>query len=80
VGSINFVKGKIASVDCSAKPGALLRIMVGSKAWNLKVKDTSHVVVIGADEFSCSWTNQRAAVNYRSTGESSGEVVSLEIQ
>jgi tetratricopeptide (TPR) repeat protein len=80
VGSINFVKGKIASVDCSGKPAAILRVMVGGKAWNLKVKDTSHVVVIGADQFSCSWINQRAAVNYRSTGESTGDIVSLEIQ
>ena len=80
VGSISFVKGKIASVDCSEKPGAILRLMVGSKAWNLKVRDTSHVVVIGADQFSCSWTSQKAAVNYRSTGESTGDVVSLEIQ
>jgi len=79
-GSINFAKGKILGVDCSAKPAAVLQLLVGSKTWKLHVGDTGHVVVIGADEFSCSWANQRVAVNYRKTGEGTGEVVSVEIQ
>lgn len=79
-GSINFAKGKILGVDCSAKPAAVLQLLVGSKTWKLHVGDTGHVVVIGADEFSCSWANQKVAVNYRKTGEGTGEVVSVEIQ
>jgi Flp pilus assembly protein TadD len=79
-GSINFAKGKILGVDCSMKPAAVLQLLVGSKTWKLHVGDTGHVVVIGADEFSCSWANQRVAVNYRDTAEGTGEVVSVEIQ
>lgn len=46
----------------------------------LHVRDTKHVVVIGADAFSCKWAYQNAAVNYRETGEGTGEVVSVELQ
>jgi hypothetical protein len=40
----------------------------------------AHAIVIGADNFSCKWTNQRVAVNYRETGETEGTLVSIEIQ
>jgi len=79
-GSIAFAKGKLVGIDCSTKPEAVVQVMVGGKPWKLHVKDTGRVVVIGADQFSCAWSNQQVAVNFRTTGESSGEVVSLEIQ
>ena len=79
-GSIAFAKGKVVGIDCSAKPEAVLQLSLAGKLFKLHIKDTGHVVVIGADEFSCGWVNQKIAVNYRTTGEGSGEVVSLEIQ
>jgi hypothetical protein len=38
------------------------------------------MTLIGADKFPCDWKNQSVAVNYRASGGSSGEVISLEIQ
>jgi tetratricopeptide (TPR) repeat protein len=75
-----FLKGKLVSVDCSAAPVAILSVVSGGKAWKMKVADSNHVIVIGADKFSCSWTNQKVALNYRQTGENEGKVMTLEIQ
>jgi len=75
-----FLKGKLVSVDCSAAPAAVLSVLVGSKTWKLHTKNTAHTIVIGADEFSCAWTNQKIAVNYRETGDGEGDVISLEVQ
>jgi hypothetical protein len=44
------------------------------------VADIKHVLVIGADAFSCAWVNQKVAVNYRETDQDAGEVVSIEVQ
>jgi hypothetical protein len=46
----------------------------------MKVADTNHIVLIGADAFSCSWNKQKVALNYRETSEGEGNVVSLEVQ
>jgi hypothetical protein len=40
----------------------------------------SKAVVIGADQISCDWKNQKVAVNYRQTGEGQGDIISLEVQ
>lgn len=42
--------------------------------------DYKHLVVIGADQFSCSWSGRRVAVNYRQTQPGRGELVSLELE
>jgi hypothetical protein len=44
------------------------------------VKDTTHVLLMGADAFSCVWKQQRVAINYRATGDTTGDVVSIELQ
>jgi hypothetical protein len=36
--------------------------------------------VIGADRFSCAWSKQRVALNYRTTGDGAGNVISIEVQ
>jgi Flp pilus assembly protein TadD len=77
---VRFLKGKVTAVDCSAPPGAVLTVLAGAKTWKLQVKDSGHVVVIGADNFSCAWKDQSVAVNYRATGETNGDVVSVEVQ
>jgi hypothetical protein len=79
-GKMKFVRGVLDRVDCSADPSAVLTVVSGSQTLKMKVADKSHVILIGADQFSCSWSRQKVAVNYRQgdTGEIS--VVSLEIQ
>lgn len=46
----------------------------------LLVPSTNKVVLVGADDFSCEWRDQRVAVNYRAGGELDGEVMSVELQ
>jgi Tfp pilus assembly protein PilF len=78
---VRFLKGKLLSVDCSDPKAAMLKLAVDTKTtWTFHIADRSHALVLGADTFSCSWTNQKVAINYRKTGETSGDVVSLEVQ
>jgi len=76
---MRFVKGKVTAVDCSSPPAALLTVVAGAQTLKLQVKDSSHVIVIGADSFSCAWKNQSIAVNFRPTGATGGDVVSVEV-
>ncbi|MBI3477277.1 MAG: hypothetical protein HY010_16210 [Acidobacteria bacterium] len=80
VTAVHFLKGKLASVDCSAAPQAVLTLNAGAKSLKLHVRDTGHVIVIGADHFSCDWKSKNVAVNYRGRPDGEGDVVSLEIQ
>ncbi len=77
---VKFVKGTVLSVDCSAAPSATVNILSGSKTWQMRVSDTKHILVLGADAFSCDWKKQKVAVNYRETGEGIGTIVSIEVQ
>ena len=76
----NFLKGTIVSVDCSSPPAATLMVLSGAKTWKMQVADSKHALVIGADDFSCSWSKQKVALNYRETGVGRGRVVSIEVQ
>jgi len=75
-----FLRGTISAVDCSVEPSAVLTLSSGSKTIKLKIADRSHVILIGADQFSCSWTKKKAAVNYRQSEAGDTSVMSLEIQ
>jgi Flp pilus assembly protein TadD len=79
-GPPKFLKGVIQGIDCSSPPVATLTIASGKKSWKMQVPDSSHVLLIGADSFSCSWTQKKVAINYRETGEATGSVFSIEIQ
>ena len=76
----SFLKGTIVSVDCSTPPHATLTVLSGSKTWKMQVADSKHVLLIGADNFSCSWSKQKVALNYRETGAGEGRVFSIEVQ
>lgn len=78
--AVRFVKGKLVSVDCSAAPQALLSVTSGARSLKLRVRDSGHVVLIGADEFSCDWKNRAVAINYRDRPDGEGDVVSVEVQ
>ena len=77
---IQFLKGKLLRVDCSAAPGATLTIVAGGKTWMMNTADKAKLIVIGADAFSCEWRNRQVATNYRDKGNGQGDLVSLEIQ
>jgi tetratricopeptide (TPR) repeat protein len=79
-GAVKFLKGMITSVDCSAAPGAVVTMISGAKTMKMQVADRNHVIVIGADAFSCSWNKQKIAVNYHEKSPDEGSVISLEIQ
>src|ERR1700686_4724957 len=74
-----FIHGTLSSVDCSTEPAAVLTVASGSKTLKLKVANRNHLILMGADQFSCSWTKQKVAINYRAT-EGDSDVISLEIQ
>jgi Flp pilus assembly protein TadD len=76
---IRFIKGKLASVDCSAAPQALLSVVSGGRSLKMHIGDSKHVVLIGADEFSCDWKNKSVALNYRERQDGGGDVVSIEV-
>jgi tetratricopeptide (TPR) repeat protein len=79
-GVAKFLKGRLVSVDCAAAPGAVLTVVSGAKTWKMHTANSARMIVIGADKLACDWKNQKVAVNYRETGSSTGEVISLELQ
>jgi hypothetical protein len=79
-GAAKFIRGTLGSVDCSTDPAATLTIMSGSQTLKVQIADRNRVVLIGADQFSCSWTSQKVAVNYREGDTGKASVISLEIQ
>jgi cytochrome c-type biogenesis protein CcmH/NrfG len=79
-GPAKFLKGVLTHADCTTSPSAVLTVVSGTKSWKIKIADRNHLVLIGADEFSCSWDKQKVAVNYRETASGEGSVISLEIQ
>jgi len=44
------------------------------------VENSTRVIVIGADRFSCDWKNVRVAINYRDRSDGGGDVMSVELQ
>jgi tetratricopeptide (TPR) repeat protein len=79
-GPIQFLKGKLLSVDCSHPPDAILNVSAGARVLKLHTPDFKSLSLIGAESFSCDWRNQPISVNFRPTSKTEGEVVSLEIQ
>jgi hypothetical protein len=75
-----FIHGILKRVDCSTEPTAQLNVTSGSKTLSLKVADKNRVILMGADHFSCSWSNQKVAVNYRQNDSGETSVMSVELQ
>ena len=75
-----YLSGTLVAVDCSTPPSAVLSVVSGGKTWKMKVGDTDHAIIIGADKFSCSWSKQKVGLNYRPTGTTEGNVISLELE
>jgi tetratricopeptide (TPR) repeat protein len=75
-----FLKGQLVRVDCSNAPGAVLTVLSGARTLKMKIADTKHAIVIGADEFSCAWTQKKVAVNYRESSDGEMNIMTVEIQ
>ncbi len=76
---LQYLKGRLISVDCSHAPMAIVTITAGTKRMNLRTEDYKSLTLIGVDAFSCDWSNRIASVNYRAGGKSDGDLVSLEL-
>ncbi len=77
---IQFLKGKIVSVDCSHAPSAVLTVSGGAKVLKLRTDNYKSLMVMGADDFSCEWKGRTVAVNYRAGGTADGDLVSVELE
>jgi len=77
---IQHLKGTLLSVDCSHAPIALLTVSAGMRVLKLRTENYQSIMIIGADEFSCTWSNRTVAVNYRAGGKADGDLSSLELQ
>ena len=78
--AVQFVKGKLVSVDCSQTPVAVLTVVSTKKTLKLRTENYKSLLLIGADDFSCSWKDRPVAVNYKAGGKADGDMVSLEVQ
>jgi hypothetical protein len=77
---IQFMKGKIVSVDCSQAPSAILTVSAGAKVLKLRTENYKSLMVMGADDFSCQWRSRPVAINYRAGGKADGDLVSVELE
>ncbi len=77
---VQFLKGRLLSVDCSSAPAAVLTVNGNSRTLKLRTQNYKSLLVMGADEFSCSWKNLPVSVNYKAAGKLEGDLVSVEVQ
>jgi Flp pilus assembly protein TadD len=78
--AIQFLKGKVITVDCSQAPSAILTVAAGARVLKLRTENYKSLMLIGADNFSCDWKSRPVAVNYRAGGKADGDLVSVEVQ
>jgi len=76
---LEFLKGRIVSVDCSQEPAAVVTLNADGRQWKMRVADLAKVLLIGADRFDCDWRDRPASINYKASGPETGDVVSIEI-
>jgi tetratricopeptide (TPR) repeat protein len=75
-----FLKGRLVSVECIHPEIAVLTISTGSKQLRLRTENYKTLLLIGADDFHCDWTDRHVSANYKPGGKSDGDLVSLEVQ
>jgi hypothetical protein len=75
-----FLQGRLVDVDCSQTPAAVLTVSSGGVVVKLRTANYKSLLLIGADAFSCQWSNRSVSVNYKSGGLSDGDLVSLEVR
>lgn len=75
-----FVKGRLVEIDCSQSPAAVLSVDSGKQVLKLRTSDYKSLLLIGADKFSCAWTDRAVSINYKPGGLADGDVVSVEVR
>ena len=71
---VQFVRGKLLKVDCTHSPVAILTIRTGARTMRLRTDDYKSLLLVGADDFSCEWTDRAVIANYKAGGKS-GSVI-----
>ena len=77
---MKFLRGRLAAVDCSQAPAAILTVITENATLKLRAADYKSLVVIGANDFSCDWRDREVTVNYKPRGAKDGDLVSLEMR
>jgi tetratricopeptide (TPR) repeat protein len=77
---VQFVRGKLMKVDCSQNPAAILTVRTSSRTMRLRTDDYKSLLLVGADQFSCDWTDRAVVANYKAGGKADGDLVSVEVQ
>jgi tetratricopeptide (TPR) repeat protein len=77
---VQFVRGRLIKVDCTQNPGAILTVRTNSRTLKLRTDNYKLLLLVGADEFSCDWTDRAVLANYKAGGKADGDLVSVEVQ
>ena len=77
---VQFLRGKLISVDCSHAPVAVLRVAAGARTVKLRTDNYKTLLLVGDDQFSCDWQGISVLVNYKAGGKTDGDLVSLELR
>jgi tetratricopeptide (TPR) repeat protein len=77
---VQFVRGKLLKVDCSQNPAAILTVRTNARTIRLRTDNYKSLLLVGADEFSCDWTDRAVVANYKAGGKMDGDLVSVEVQ
>ena len=75
-----YVRGRLVAVDCSNSPAAVLTVSSDKGTLKLRASDYKSLLLIGADDFSCTWRDRQVTANYKPRGASDGDLVSLEMR
>jgi hypothetical protein len=75
-----YVRGKLVKVDCSQSPVAILTVRTNSRTLRLRTDDYKSLLLVGADDFSCDWSDRAVIANYKAGGKTDGDLVSVEVQ
>ncbi len=75
---VEFLKGTLLDVQC-AERSATLKVSSGKKTWTFNIPDRSKALLIGADSFECGWHDVPVSINFKASGNATGDIVSLEV-
>jgi tetratricopeptide (TPR) repeat protein len=77
---VQFVRGKLMRVDCTQNPAAILTVRTSTRTLKLRTDNYKSLLLVGADDFSCDWTDRAVIANYKAGGKADGDLVSVEVQ
>jgi hypothetical protein len=76
---VEYLKGRIISVDCTSAAGATLAVSSDGHTWKMHVDDRNTIVLLGAESFDCGWHDKTTSINYKRSGNLQGDLISLEV-